>query len=468
MSQPPPRTLRPWVALLLGVGVVGALLTILSLLDESPELGGGGGQPITDRDVSSGATDLSPLEGTGRPDNPEPLEGEHQPPVAADLGYGSEPGLLLIVGRVEDGLGNPLADIEVNLFDDLGEYLDSELSELDGTFVLEWDEPLLAGWALGTEPDLGADPDDASSLGPAIYVHPVDTVPGDEPVECLLVVLPAPRIEGIVYAADSREPASWADIEMVSVHAGWIDEFQDTFTEEDGTFAMSLVDLPSTGLLIRVLDEEDRVAMVGPLDLSPGEVRWLEIPLHDPRTITGRLLDAHTGGALENGEVMVLPLHEAYDSGESWDLSFDDGGFTLEYVESPPEITWIYAEAEDHGPALVQVPRGRDEIDIRLSSIPLVVGRVTEGDDVPVEAAMVRFVLSGPGGRLLEDYEDVAFTDEDGRFELELEMVPADAAEVIVEGDDHVRFRRTLSELSAIRIGAATELQVELTRLPSY
>ncbi|RKY22486.1 MAG: hypothetical protein DRQ55_00885 [Planctomycetota bacterium] len=469
MPQHPPRTLKPWLALVLGLVAVAALLWGLQIFDQASEFEGAG-EPVRVGETTDGRTQLPGRGPDGDAQAAAPVERLSARPAAleaVDLGYGSDTDLAVIVGRVVDSSEAPLPDIEVNLYDESGEYLDSALSEDDGTFLLEWDEPLLAGWALGTEPDAAADPDDPASLGPATYVHPVDLLPGAKPAECLLVLLTAPRIEGVVFAADTREPCAWADIELVSTHPAWIDEFQDTFTEEDGSFGLSVVDLPSTKLLLRVLDEDDRVSLIGPFDLSPGEVRWLEIPLRDPRIITGRLLDARTGAGLENGEVVVLPLHEAFETGDSWDLSFDDGSFTLESIESPPEITWIYAEAEDHGPALVQVPRGRSEVDIRLSPVASLLGRVLDDEDAPVEGAMVRALLAGPDGRLYEDYEDVAFTDEDGSFELDLELVPVDAAVLIIEGDDHVRLRRALSELTPVGMGGETRFEITIERLPS-
>lgn len=470
MSSPPPRTARPWLALLAGVALVAIVLVVLQALGGDEEPVAEGGDPVRVAQPRDPPLQLpDPADGARDPlGAPEPLEGRPEPAADPLAGSGVASEYAVVFGRVVDALAQPMGDVEVNLHDDLGEYLDSAISEEDGSFLIEWDEPLVAGWSLGTEPDAAADPEDPTSLGPVSYVHPADLVPGDPAVEVVLTLTRAPRLAGVVLDGLTREPVEFADVELVSLNTAWLEEFQDTFTEEDGTFAISLVDLPPSRLLLRVLDD-DRVALIGPLDLAPGEERWLEILLHAPRTITGHLLDSRTGAPLENGEVQVLPLHDAFDNGDAWDLSYEDGNFTIEFVENPPEQTWIYAEAENHGPALVQMPRGRDELDLRLGPVGLLFGRVTvgEGEDAePVEGAMVRAILRGPGGRLIEDYEDVAFTDADGRYELEFDLVPPSAAELIVEGDDTVVFRSPLSALTAVSLAGATELDVTLRPLP--
>ena len=73
-----------------------------------------------------------------------------------------------------------------------------------------------------------------------------------------------------------------------------------------------------------------------------------------------------------------------------------------------------------------------------------------------------------PAG-VLEDYEDLDYSGEDGRLSVLLELVPPEHAEIIIESDEHVRFRRPLSDLVAADQGWRTyEVDIQLTRAPEY
>lgn len=473
MSTPPPRSARPWLALLVGVAVVAGVLAVLSQGDDEPSTDGG--NPVRVGRGNERDTDLpaNPDSDRSGPDasEPEPLVGTD--PSDPELEpYDEFEGLTTVFGRVEDMLGRPLADLEVNLFTDLGDYLDTTVSGEDGGFAFELYESLNQGWSVGTGPDLMADPELPGALGPSTYVHRAPLNLGDPAVEVLLKVSAAPRLEGRVIDVDTRQPPIFSQIEIVSLLPGWVDRYQSTFAEEDGMFGVSLVDLPLTGIVVRIMDENDQTTLLGPFDLAPGEVRWLEIELGAARTLSGRVIDAHTAAPIEGAQVQVLPLHDAFDTGETWAISDDDGSYEIDFIQTPAQQTWLYVESMDYCPVLMNVPQGREQMDVPLAVSRLLTGRLTMpgpgGEPVPVLGAMVRAVLRGPGGRLLEDYEDVTFSDDEGRYELMFELVPPEAAELFITSDETELWRGTLADISAVKLAANTTLDLNLQPLPGF
>lgn len=457
------RSSTPWIAL---AGVVVVLAAVAAFW-----LGGAGGDdaastlPVVAEQTPESAGDLPPPVAPPESDRlasriETAPRGAPAPPPAIDT---DEP--VLVIGWVEDVRGERLPDIEVNLYDDVGDFLDSIDTDEDGAFAFAWDEPLTAGWSVTTEPDAFSDGFSPGATVPAVHVHDAPAIPGEPPVEVRLVLAPAPRIEGFVFDAETRQPIELADVEAVCTVAAWMDEFQDTFTEEDGTFVLPLVDIPAQGVVLKITDDEDRFAIFGPLDLTPGEVRYLEVPLAAAPILTGTVVSARDGSPVDGAEVTLLPVHAMLDSGEAWDVTFEDGSFEIDPVEAPADRILLYTYADGFGPAVTHVPNTREPVTVRLGPPVEVRGTLTEkGTGQPVPDAVVRFVLAGPGG-LVDDYEDTEMSDDDGTFALLLEMVPPEAAVLIVESDDHVRFRAELSDLVATG-GQVIELQLQLQRRP--
>ncbi|MCB9898818.1 MAG: hypothetical protein H6825_12510 [Planctomycetes bacterium] len=467
MAPSAPRSSRPWVALGVAVVALVAALLVLRMFDEDADGPVDGPDAPTLEQPDGKSMKLEPNTPT-RDRSATPIPGVAERDTALEKAREEaveEP--VLVYGKVVDGAGKALPDIDVTLYDDLGDYLDTTTSDDDGEFSFAWDEPLGAGWSVATDPDPMADPDQASSTVPAIHVHDAAVVPGDVPVRVELVVARAPRIEGIALDALSGEPIEMADVEVVVTAAGFVDEYQDGFTDEDGTFSMSIVDIPAQGLLVRVTDDEGRTSVQGPFDLRPGESKYLEFRIGDSLELTGTVHDASSGLPLEGVEVYLLPVHPTFDDGDAWDVTADDGSFSLEDVPSGADRLWLFTYAEENGPALVPVTDPRRPVDVRLGGYVTVKGVVTstgeEGEPVP--DAELRFVLRGPY-TVLEDWEDTAYSDDDGEFELELESVPPEAAEVFVEAPGYVRARMHLSDIAPTGKGWR-EYTVAITLEPS-
>jgi len=388
---------------------------------------------------------------------PEQIEPTRLTPngAAPDADPDAEPSTLLVLGRVVDAAGEPLAEVEVNLYDALGDYTDSESSGKDGRFEFHSDEPLVGGWSLGTEPDLDSDQDDPRSLAPAHHIVSARWVPGNPPAQVELVIQRAPRIEGRVVDDATGQPVDFADVELVSTLAGAIDQFQDAFTEEDGSFAMSVVDLPFKQLVLRATDDsrdEDRVALVGPFDLKPGETRYVELRTSAGFDLTGVVRDL-TGSPVSGAEVFLLPLHPDLEITNDWDVTLDDGVFTLAGVQAGASQLMLYCAADDYAPVLVTPAEPRAPVDILLGGVVSIAGSVLDnstGD--PIDGADLTFVLRGPAG-LLDDYEDYGFSEPDGSFDVPLELVPVTACDVFIEADGFATGRFDLSDMAPVNNG---------------
>lgn len=414
-------------------------------------------------DVSGTAPDA--LVADGQRDEPEQLDARADalPVVEPREPWPDES--VLVRGRVVDTDDQPQVDVDVNLFDAFGEYSDTELTEEDGSFEFLWDEPLTAGWSLATGPDAYADPDDPFSLAPTTKKIAKAWHPGEPALEVELVLHRAPRLAGRVIDARTSLPIEFADVEVVSQDPAWVDEFQDAFTEEDGTFEMSLVDLPRTGILVRVMDDDGRSSTVGPLDLAPSEVRFLEIELSGGTDVAGHVRDLQ-GSPVDGAEVVLLPLHPDLDD-DFWDITLEDGTFLFEDVGGNTQDILIYAQADGHGPVILPLGEVAGPVEIVLGQLSSVAGTVIDArTGEAVEGADLTFTLRGPGG-LNEDYEDYGFSEDKGRFRLDLEYVPIQAASLRVESVDHVLFTAEVPTLVDVDTGALFfEFNIALEPLP--
>ncbi len=465
MASAPSRSAAPLV-----LGAAAILLIafgVFWMLDDAPPDEGSSAVPRVvdgDRDAGDVPTPMD-LPEVDRQE-PTPIRNtvdQPTPPITEDSSW-EEP--LVVTGWVEDPTEKRLPDVEVNLFDDLGDYLDSVYTDAEGRFAFYSEEGLPPGWGVGTEPEL-LDPDDPTALVPAFHQHATAVLPGQTPVQVKLVMSRPPRIEGKVYDAETLEPVELADVEVVAMAPAWLAEFQDAYTDEAGFYSMNLVDVPREDIILRVSDDEDRYQIVGPFSLQPGEVRVIDVGLTEPQTLEGVVLDAADGTPVGGAEVTVLPAHLEFEGADAWDITDDEGGFYIDDVGTPLDRVWLLVAEDEYGPALVHVDDPRAPVEVRLGEHVTVSGTVTDAETGdPVADAEVLFILSGPSG-LLDDYEDLDYTDEDGTFSILLEAVPPQGAVLIVESEDHVKYRVPLSELAPVELDLRSyDVAVSLRPIP--
>ncbi|GJM20991.1 MAG: hypothetical protein DHS20C15_09060 [Planctomycetota bacterium] len=462
-----PRRSSPSTAVLAGavllIGLIGGLIWVLQGdATESP-----GPEPTNVDPVAVvGDPELPTPAGSASDKQPEALETSGLLPDSLAGDTEAELSTLLAVGQVLDANGQPLHDIEVNLYDSLGDYTDSVSTDESGAFALHSPDALVGGWALATEPDVFSDQDDPNSIAPAVHVVDERWVPGDPPVQVDLVLYRAPRLIGRVLDARTGKGIDFADVELVSTLPSFIADYQDTFTEEDGSFALSIVDMPYTNLVLRATDDDDQVAMIGPFDMQPGEERYIELRVSAGYDIHG-VVRTLSGTPVNGADVMLLPLHPDLEFTDDWDVTLEDGEFTFRDINLGADQVLIYAQADDYGPVIVRPIEPRAPVDILLGGLVAVEGKVLSASSgEPIDGADLTFTLRGPSG-LVDDYEDYCFTEIDGSFEVLLEMVPVEATELLVEAEDHVTKSFNLADLAPVNNGwERYEIEVRLEPLP--
>lgn len=381
---------------------------------------------------------------TGVDEQPEQIEIE-QPLVDLDLLEDAT-----VYGLVTFEDGSPAPDIDVQLFDHAGEFFDSTFTEDDGTYVLEAGEPLGAGWSVMTESPDYEETDKLYALGPSVHRHPTAHAPGQPPVRVDLEVLQAPRINGRVFDALTGEAIELAEISVVSTKPGWIDEWQDQFTDEGGYYEMSITNLPPDGLLVWCYGDDQQPGAVGPLELLPGQTYTYDFSLPPVRSLTGVVLDRLTLDPIGDADVMVLPLHPEYEDPDGWDSTFDDGTFEIEPTETPFDMMTLYVRHLDYGPVIVPPPAGGwgSEVEILMPPARTLKGTVlSAAGRAPVDGALVTAMLTTVSGLLFEDELDEELCEEDGTFEVVLENVAPSQGVVMVSADGFYPFRADLEDL---------------------
>ncbi|MDG2148170.1 MAG: hypothetical protein P8N09_01465 [Planctomycetota bacterium] len=462
---------RTSTTLLLGAVVI-ILIGVYWMLDPGPRSDGSGVTTVAEPTQRPQGGTALPVEGEGNtPDStsndPEPLspgKAVSLLPLTETASWEEDP--LLVTGHVEDLQEKRLPDVEINLFDDSGDFVDSEFTDEQGVFRFYSDEPLAPGWSVGTEPEFG-DPDDPSLLAPVHYTHTYSALPGKPPVYVKLAMGRPPRIEGKVFDLESGDPIDMADVEVVSLAPAWDGEYQDEFTDERGHYSMNLVDVPPTNFMIRFADDDDRYKVVGPLSLQPGEIRIIDVGLKDPDSLEGYVYSLGDNTPISGVEITVLPAHEEFESIDAWDVSGDDGEWAIDDTGTHADNIWLLLQGDDYGPVLTQVSDTSQLIRVGLGGQISVTGKLVDSTTgEPVTDGEVTFALKGPSG-ILYDNTDMDFIADDGTFSLLLELCPPNGAIVIVEADEYVNFRAPLSTLANTGLDLRNyEISIALTPLP--
>lgn len=338
-------------------------------------------------------------------------------------------------------------DIEVALFDSSGQELAYVRTESDGFFEIVHDEPLLAGWGVGVAESTGLD---GSTYPPAwvggFRVH----APGDETVEVLIELRLGVLLQGRVLDATTGAPVSGAEISIGSDLPGWTTDESWAESNEEGLYQVTLEELPLDDALVWCRAWDYQTTVVGPVDLGTSDVYTLDFHLTPPVVLKGRVLDATTGLPVDNATVTLGSRFLAFEDDHDWDFSEDDGSFELEAEDMPLEQAWLHVETMgDHAPASLKVALPATEaLEIRLQPVLAVRGVITDEDGEPVDGAEVQLVFHQGWLGIQNGIYNDDITDADGTFEMEPDVAPPMASEIVVTSLDHRPFRARFADLA--------------------
>lgn len=420
----------------------------------------------------------APVFGSSEPDVSEP---EPVPPglivsVPVDMGRSIDPELALELapvvarGNVTWPAGFGVDSVEVLLFDDDGFMVDFAITGAGGAYELRCEDPLLAGWSIGTEEQLVHWSGEETFLLPAICAELPMHLPGQPPVQCDLRMGFAPTLAGRVDSSADGRPIEGAEVFAASMLRPWVTSEVSTLTEADGSYLLPLDDLPGQGVIVWFLADDHQALMVGPMNLIPtsvpGVMVRVDATLDVEKALRGRVLDAGSDEPLPGVMVTVGSSYSALTRAGDWDVTGDDGEFALDTTMLPADGSWLLAAADGYGPAVLFPDNPASTHVIRLGPIQTVYGIVLDSiSGQPIDEADVMIVFVGDTWELDHGLYDEEFSGADGRFEILLETVPVHAARVRVRCDGYVPLSAPLEQVATQASGGAWNAVLELTSL---
>jgi carboxypeptidase family protein len=435
----PPVPERPSFRWIAGLALVACAAAVLWIAwqggQHSPELGAPGaqlpstpGRPIAVPSVAErpASRTVATRNDVGREDGSEPV---------AAFGWVESPDPALRKG------------LDVALFDCFGEAQQIVAPDEKGSFQLRSGRALLAGWSVATLPSgRGAALSGLATLL-AVRANLPAHAPGSPAVECHLVLGPPPMISGQVVDRRSGEPIEDAEVFAVTTLAPWREESEDAALAQDGTFSLEITQLPASALFVGCRASERAGALVGPLELSPGEIRRVDFMLEEAGTLRGRIVDASSGQPVPGAEV-TLSSELYFCTNESADtMSGEDGSFELEAVELPLEKSRIKVKAEGYAPVAIRPTSPSAPMEIRLTSPERLTGRLVGGGGEPLGNVEIRLALASEWTWGEEASYDSTTSAADGAFTLVPESTPVDEAVVHIDSAGHQPFVAPVRDL---------------------
>ena len=417
--------------------------------DEKPA-----GEPIFSTDEP--APDASPID-TGK---------TSVRPVTPTATGGEDDGMPLVAqGTVSWPAGQLPPEVDVALYDSAGDELDSTTTDDKGHYELRWDEPLLAGWSVGTDSvrvKIGDKPVDLTpdNVGP-LPMH----LPKEPPVEVDLVLGLPPLIVGNVRDRLTGEPLAQAIVNVSSVSRAWALDTGSTLTDDQGNYELEIDSLPLRGLMVWAAADDHVAQLAGPQDVQPattpdGTVRY-DFALDASVMWSGKVIDAHSGLPIPDATITLGSDYAALEDVADFEMTDEDGSFALDVPDMPAQGAWIHVYTDDdiYGAAFLRnVAPGADLV-IRLAGRPTLAGKVLIGKDKPARLADVTVYFDGEPPDGMNGLADEDRTGADGSFTIPLQYAPLDSAKLRVDALGCAIWEARLADVVH---GGGDELNVEI------
>lgn len=362
-------------------------------------------------------------------------------------------------------------DVDVSLYDADGTALDSTTTETDGSYALRWDDPLPNGWSVGTDSITAAFNGESVDLAPdntgALPAH-LSTEPPI--VADLLVGLP-PTITGSVHDRATGAALGGAEVSAVSIFQAWSMDGIDVMTDDSGNFSIPLEDLPLRGLMVWARADGYLGQLNGPQDVAPaakpGESMHVDFALEKAAAWHGKVISALSGAPVEGATVTVGSDYCALVGSADFEITDENGEFSLELPEMPAQGAWVHAYVDDGTLSPVvdrDVAPGKDLI-LRMQPTVTLGGKVLIGDK-PVAAASVEVYFDGEAYYGDNGLYDEGRTDPSGVFSIPLEYAPPGNAKLKIEVMGCAPYEAKLSDVARPGKGGDLEVTVQLVTAP--
>jgi hypothetical protein len=330
-------------------------------------------------------------------------------------------------------------EVDVALYDSAGDELDSTTTDEKGHYELRWDEPLLAGWSVGTDSVRAKIGDKNVDLMPD-NVGPLPMhLPSEPPVAVDLVLGLAPLIVGNVRDRVTGVGLARAIVNVGSVSRAWAMDTGSTLTDDEGNYELEIDGLPLRDLMVWVTADEHLAQLAGPQDMPPAAtpdttVRF-DFALDAAVPWRGKVVAANTGAPIEDATVTIGSDYAALEDIADFEITDENGEFALDLPDMPAQGTWIHVYTDDDiwGAAFLRNVAPGEDLVIRLGGRPLLSGKVLIGKDKPARLADVMVYFDGEPPDGMNGLVDEDRAGADGSFEIPLQYAPLDSAKVRVD-----------------------------------
>jgi hypothetical protein len=374
-------------------------------------------------------------------------------------------------GRVILPAGLKLDGLEVLLHTASGEELSSADPDDSGRYELRSDSFLLPGWTISTA-WTGIHPSSGALVGKtfakAFRRIAEPHAPTAPPVDCDLAVGEAVKFQGKVTERATGKPIQGATVQVFSGLPAWRENSaEETTTDGEGKYQLSLEDLPSDELVVCCRADDFQAESAGPVDVPVGTTRSQDFALAAAITFSGRVVDDATGQPIPRASVAFCPDDYSLRSDRAQEMTDDSGVFSVEVKDVAIERGSLRIECKGFAAAKIAGRKCHENMEVRLGKSVVIAGKVRDREGKAVGGARVDFALADEWSWDDPNYRDSARTAGDGSFQTTLESVPSEGVVVLV--DFYPPYRLFLAPLESIQTkgSSATTREVEIVLDPA-
>ena len=246
-------------------------------------------------------------------------------------------------------------------------------------------------------------------------------------------------ISGTVTIAATGDPVEAAEVELLYPDGDQIDSFT---TGKDGTYRIAISEgIPSVVDLRAWAEGFATEARPGQRVSGSKRDLTVDFQLHHWFSIEGRVTSSADGNPVDDATIEIRSLMPMYE--DDWDDGDTDenGFYRISEIEDLPRTGFdVWVDSAGYVPMVrsgLTLPEGSDVLRVDFELWPSLTIRgvvVSASDRRPLEDAEIAATSKDP--EFVDDGEE-EISDEDGKFELELDAVPFDGLFILISAEEH-------------------------------